>query len=113
MILKTVYERDLLYPTNSLLEPACIHVSMLGPTSEGKIPVIIECKTSHSPIENIDSIIRVIQVDIFDRIHIDIKKNVDFYFVTTDKIEYLANGKSYIKVIVKDDKMEYIGVDVI
>ncbi len=99
-----LFEKDMLYPTDNSIEPGCIHIQVLSPDNDAKIPVIIENKSSHSPLKYIDSIIRLMQTDIFDRILVDIKKNVDIY-IKSEK-QALEPGKSaYIRVCLAGDKI--------
>jgi hypothetical protein len=106
-----LFERDILYPTDNGIEPGSIHIQVFGPDKFNKIPVVIEGKSSHSPIKYIDSIIRIIQSDIFDRIFIDIKKNVDIYVKTTAEISAEYGSHSHVKVGFSMDGMEFKGVD--
>ena len=91
-----MFERDLLYPTDNALEPGSVHVSVLNPDIEGRLPVLISSKTEHNPIDYIDALIDIIQVDIFDRIRIDIRESGVFFFEKGDN--------SYTKLIFKDGK---------
>lgn len=106
-----VYERDLLYPTDNIFEPGSIHVELLQPCKTGKMPVVIENRTAHSPARYIDSIIRIMQSDIFDRIHIDVKNNVKLYIKANDLLKQEAGGKEYVLVSLDGEKTEFKGVD--
>lgn len=106
-----LFERDMLYPTDSSFEPGCIHIQVYGPDKDTKIPVVIDAKTAHSPLKHIDSIIRLMQNDIFDRIFIDIKKNVDIYIKANDELSAESGGHKYIKVCFTGDKIETVGCD--
>lgn len=113
MSLNAVYERDLLYPTDNISDPGSIHVEILNPTKAGRMPVVIECKTAHSPIKNINAIIRVMQSDIFDRILVDIKKNVDLY-IRTHSFEDLQSqyaGAAFVKVFFEGEQIRYEGTE--
>ena len=89
-----MFERDLLYPTENLLEPGSVHVAVLRPDILGKLPILITPKTSHDPLDNIDILIDIIQSDIFDRTRIDIKNQGIFFFK--------VNENGYIKLTFKD-----------
>lgn len=106
-----LFERDMLYPTDNSIEPGCIHIQVLSPDKNAKIPVLIEDKTNHSPLKHIDSIIRIMQSDIFDRIFVDVSKNVDIYIKANAQLAEEYGNHSYIKVIVAGDKTEGIGVE--
>ena len=107
----SVYERDLLYPSETLYEPGCINVKMYSPTKEGKIPVVINSRTNHSPVKNIDAILKIMQIDILDRINVNINKNIELYIVSNDSVKEVSNGKDYIKVNFTDNEIEFVAVD--
>lgn len=111
MIFEVLYERDMLYPTDNSIEPGSIHIQICGPDNNAKIPVIIEGKTSHSPLAHIDSIIRIMQSDIFDRIFINIRKNADIYIKVNESMPVESDGHSHVKVCLAGDKITYEGVD--
>ena len=111
MEMSVVYERDLLYPTENVNDPGCIHIEVLSPNKSGKMPVLIESKTPHSPVKNINAIIRIMQMDIFDRIHIEIKDSGKLYIKANEELKKEFQNKKYIKVIVNNDKFEYLGID--
>ncbi len=107
-----VYERDLLYPADNILEPGSIHIEMLSPNKKGYIPVLIESKTNHSLEENIDSIIRTIQTDVFDRINVDIRKNVSLYIKLGPETKKKYGNKAYAAICCeRDGKFDFKGVD--
>ncbi|MCX7921292.1 MAG: hypothetical protein N3B21_04610 [Clostridia bacterium] len=106
-----VFVRDLLYPTDNISEPGCIHVEVLNPTKKGKIPVVIENKTPHSPIRHFESIVGIMKSDIFDKINVDIKVNVDLYISVTPEIGSELADSKYVRVDFAGDKVEYSSVD--
>lgn len=106
---EVLFEKDMLYPTDNSIEPGCIHIRILSPDNKSRIPVLIQAKSNHSPMKHIDSIIRLMQTDIFDRIFIDIKKNVEIYVQEKQQPEG-QNKNSYIKVSFRDN--EIIGEEV-
>lgn len=71
---KAMFERDILYPTQKTSEPGSVHVTVYPPKNSGGIPVVIEAKTVHNPSDYIPEIVEILQVDVFDRIRIDVKK---------------------------------------
>ena len=91
-------ERDILYPTDIKNEPGSIHLQVLSPDKNSKVPVVIEPKSEHSPLKYIDAIIRIIQSDIFDRVFIDIKKDVDIYVRATADTAGEFAGYTHMKV---------------
>lgn len=106
-----LYERDLLYPTENIAEPGCVHIEVLNPNKKAKIPIIIQSKTNHSPANYIDSIIRIMQSDIFDRIFVDIKSNGSIYIKKANKCECNCSGKAFTKVIFDGDSIVYEDID--
>jgi hypothetical protein len=106
---EVLFERDMLYPTGNLNEPGSVHVQIFNPNKRARIPVLIESKTNHLPLTYIDSIARIMQSDIFDRIFVDIKKNVDLYIKIEAELSKEYDGKSFIKVVYNGNKVEYEG----
>ena len=106
-----LFERDILYPTDNSNNPGSIHIQIFDPDTNNKIPVIIEAKTDHSPLKYIDSIVRIMQSDIFDRIFIDIRKNVDIYIEAASEKASEYGSHSHIKISFTGDGIEYMGVD--
>jgi hypothetical protein len=104
-----LYSRDLLYMTEKVNEPGSVHVEVLQPTAEGKMPVIIEGKTSHSPLNYIDAILSIMQTDIFDRIHINVKENLNIYIGNKDKFIKEYSDFQYIRVFFGNGGLEYKG----
>jgi hypothetical protein len=96
MMKKSMFERDLLYPTEKIAEPGSVHVTVYQPENSGGIPVLIEAKTAHNPLDYISDIVALLQADVFDRTRIDIKKTGLIYFKTTDglyRLKYLDKGE--------------------
>ncbi len=91
-----IFDRDLLYPTNSQMEPGSVHVAVMKPDNQGKLPVFISSKSSHDPLDFLPTLVGIIQADIFDRTRIDIKERGIFFFI-------LPNDE-YIKLVFKDGK---------
>jgi hypothetical protein len=106
-----LYERDMLYPTININEPGSIHLQVYYPNKSARIPVVIEGKTNHSPVKYINSIIRIMQSDIFDRIFIDMKKNIDIYIKAGAELSAEYGGKAFVKVSYKGDIMGFTGAD--
>lgn len=88
-----MFERDLLYPTNSQFEPGSVHVIVYQPDSSGGIPVVIEAKTSHNPLDFIPDIIGILQADLFDRIRINIRKTGILYVKSEDGVYYKVSRR--------------------
>ncbi len=97
-----LFERDLLYPTQNVIDPGILHVKLLSPTNS-RIPVIIESKSVHSAVDNIKTIIDVMQKEIFDRINIKIKENAIVY-LKLNELDKLNNGSiECMQVIFNED----------
>lgn len=77
---QAMFERDLLYPTKKQDEPGSVHITVLQPDKSGGLPILVEAKTEHNPLDYITEIVNHIQSDIFDRIRIDIRKSGILYF---------------------------------
>ncbi len=96
-----LFERDLLYPTQNVIDPGILHVKLLSPANS-RIPVIIESKSVHSAVDNIKTIIDVMQKEIFDRINIKIYENTIVYLKLNglDKLNY--GGVECMQVIFEE-----------
>ncbi|MCR4437048.1 MAG: hypothetical protein QHH06_02255 [Clostridiales bacterium] len=108
-----IYQRDLLYPTDNIIEPGSIHMEMLNPDKKGKIPVIIENRTSHSPIDYMERIIKTLQSEVFDRINIRIVENVHLYISLkgSKDLKKKYDNKKFLRVVLKENQVEYKGKD--
>ncbi|HPP36887.1 MAG TPA: hypothetical protein PK767_11705 [Clostridiales bacterium] len=104
MSAEVLFEKDMLYPTDNSIEPGCTHIRIMSPDNRSRLPVLIQAKSSHSPIKYIDSIIRLMQTDIFDRIFVDIKKNVEIY-IPKDHQAGDSENAACIKVYYKDGEL--------
>lgn len=106
-----VFEIDMLYPTDNRNEPGSVHIRMFTPNRDARIPVIIESKTHHSPVVYLESILRIMQSDIFDRIFIDVKKSVDLFIKASPELYGESGGKAYIRVSFNGEKALLEGLD--
>lgn len=75
-----MFERDLLYPTGDPTQPASVHIVVYPPKNNGLMPVLVEAKTSHTHVEYLDTIVTIMQTDVFDRIRMDLRKVGELYF---------------------------------
>lgn len=106
-----LFERDMLYPTDNYNEPGSVHIQVSSPNRKARIPVMIESKTSHSPVKHLDSILRIMQSDIFDRIFIDVKKTIDLYIKASPELAGEYDGKPLIRVSFDGEKITFSGTD--
>ncbi|HOQ08395.1 MAG TPA: hypothetical protein PK127_10565 [Clostridiales bacterium] len=104
MSAEILFEKDMLYPTENSIEPGSIHIRILSPDNRSRLPVLIEPKSNHPPIKYIDSIIRLMQTDIFDRIFVDIKKNVEIY-IAKHNADGDRGDTTYIRVYYRDGEL--------
>jgi len=95
-----LFERDLLYPTDNIIEPGILHVKILSPDNS-KMPVIVEPKSNHSSVENINAVLDVLQKDIFDRINIRIYDNTSVYILLSDLDKANYGDVKYLNVVFK------------
>jgi hypothetical protein len=89
-----IFDRDLLYPTDSQMDPGSVHVAVMKPDNQGKLPVFIAAKSNHDPMDYMRTLVGIIQADIFDRTRIDIKAQGIFFFALP--------GDEYMKVVYQD-----------
>ena len=95
-----LFERDLLYPTDNILDPGILHVKLLNPNNT-KIPVVLEPKSNHSVVKNMDSVLELLQKDIFDRINIRVSDNTQVYILLNGPDSEAYSGTKCLKVVFK------------
>lgn len=93
-----MFERDLLYPTENPLQPASVHIKVYPPRANGNILVVVESRTAHEHVEYLETILTIMQTDVFDRIRMDIRRNGELYFRKSPE------DRSYQKVVYVDGK---------
>lgn len=103
-----MFERDLLYPTDVQFEPGSVHIRVHAPESDGRMPVHVEAKTEHDLLENLESILTVMQADVFDRIRMDIRRSGILFLYPfgggdTLCVRYAENGRSHTTKVVHED----------
>lgn len=106
-----LFERDLLYPTQNILDPGILHVKILNPNSS-KMPVVLEPKSQHSTIQHFSSVAEVLQTDIFDRLKIKLSENTIVYIlpVEQDKANY-PEAKCLKAVFKGENKFDFEPTD--
>lgn len=95
-----LFERDLLYPTDNVLTPGIMHVTMLNPNNT-KIPVLVEPKSNHSAVEYVNAVLDILQKDIFDRINIRAYDNTSIYIALSDSDREKYGEGKYVNVVFK------------
>ena len=95
-----LFERDLLYPTDNIIDPGILHVKILNP-GNSKMPVIVEPKSNHSAVENVSAVLDVLQKDIFDRINIKVYDNTSVYLLLNDLDKAKYGDVKYLNVVFK------------
>jgi len=106
-----LFERDILYPTDNRNEPGSVHIQVANPNRSARIPVIIESKSGHSPVKYLDSILRIMQSDVFDRIFIDVRKTLELYIKVTPEMSKEYGGKAYVHITFADIGTVFTGAD--
>ena len=106
-----LFERDMLYPTSNGIEFGSIHIQVFSPDKNARVPLVIESKYGHLPEKSIDTIVRIMQSDIFDRVYIDIKKNIDIYIKVDPEQSGEYSNHSHIKVHFTGNDIECEGVN--
>lgn len=103
-----MFERDLLYPTYKHFEPGSVHIMVYPPENSGHIPIIIESKSAHNPVEYIPSIIEILQEDVFNRIEIKIKECGRFFIKSVEHlpwylVEFTGKDEYSVKEVEQSD----------
>jgi hypothetical protein len=95
-----LFERDLLYPTDNILDPGILHVKIFHPDNS-KMPVIVEPMSCHSAIDYINVVLDILQKDIFDRINIRVCDNTSIYIKPTDSDKAKYGNVKFLSVVYK------------
>ena len=98
-----IFERDLLYPTDTALKPGSLHIKVYRPDEDGKLNVVIQPKTEHSPLDYLEVITDIIQTDIFERINLN---------VVSDVIFFIKDGNEYVRVNPENGLVQEKGVNI-
>lgn len=106
-----VYERDLLYSVGSENDLGVVHLEVMGMGKSGKVQVIIENKSKHSAVEHIDTIIDIMQKDVFDRLDVNVTKNVDINIKISEEDKKNYDNKKYLKITFNNGEKHFEGVD--
>ena len=106
---KAMFERDILFPTGNPAEPGSVNVAIYPPENTGALPVAVKAKTNHDLKDYVAEIADILQIEIFDRIKLDIKSKGIIYFIPYDEIgsavrvKFNENGNYNIEEIDKAD----------
>ncbi|HHV28557.1 hypothetical protein [Acetivibrio mesophilus] len=100
---KSVYERELLYATDNENELGIVHLEVMGTNKLGRVQAVIESKSKHSALDYIDSIVDIIQKDVFKRLDIDVAKKVDIYVKLDEEDRKDHDMRNYVKVVFSDE----------
>ncbi len=101
-----MFERDMLYPSNTEGEPGSVHISVYAPESDGRVPVHVHAKTEHLLKDNLEAIVNTIQTDLFDRTRMDIRRSGTIYLQDMGsedmiRIQYAETGKTHSSKLTK------------
>jgi len=95
-----LFERDLLYPTDNILDPGSLHIRILNPDNS-KMPVVVEPRSYHSAIENVNAVLDVLQKDIFDRINMKVYENTSVFIMLNDQDKVKYGDVKFLNVVFK------------
>lgn len=96
--MNAMFERDLLYPTDNPAHPGSVHIKVYPPRTNGNILVVVESRTPHAHHEYLETILTIMQTDVFDRIRMDIRRSGELYFQNE------LDDRNYLKVQFVDGK---------
>ena len=108
---EVAYTVDLLFETGERNAPGSLHVKVMSPTTENRLSVVIEAGNDISIQENIQSMMAVLQKDIFNRIKADVNKDLNVYFILSDGQMNEFDGNRYIKMQYDDNGYQFDKVD--
>ena len=105
-----IFEKTLMYSTIDRNVPGSFQVRVLEPRVDGRIPVVIDNLTKHSPLENIQSIVHVLQGEIFQRISIDVRRSVDIYIRANAELQRQLKAE-YMQVVFARGRITFHGTN--
>ncbi|NLX63443.1 MAG: hypothetical protein GX022_01485 [Clostridiaceae bacterium] len=106
---KAMFERDILFPTRNPVEPGSVNVTVYPPENTGALPIVVKAKTTHNLSDYVSEIVDILQLEIFDRIKLDIKSKGIIYFLPYDenepavRVKFTENGDYSIEEVAKAD----------
>ena len=107
---RVVFEKTLMYSAIDRNVPGSFLVRVLEPRVDGRIPVVIDHLTTHSPLENIQSIVHVLQGEIFQRINIDVRRSVDIYIRANTEMQRQLKAE-YVQVVFASGRITFRGTN--
>jgi hypothetical protein len=105
-----VFEKTLMYATIDRNAPGSFQVRVLEPRVDGRIPVVIDNLTKHSPLENIQSIVHALQGEIFQRINVDVRRSVDIYIRANTEMQRQLKAE-YVQVVFAGGRIAFHGTN--
>lgn len=76
-----LYERDLLFSTDSEFEIGVVSVKLISSKQNSKIVTVIRPKSEHNMFDYTENILKSLDAEMFSRIKVNILKNVDIVFL--------------------------------
>ena len=76
-----LYERDLLFSTDSEFEIGVVSVKLISSKQNSKIVTVIRPKSEHNMLDYTENILKSLDAEMFSRIKVNILKNVDIVFL--------------------------------
>lgn len=110
--LLTVYDIDVLFPTEDTDAPGRMHISVLPPRKQVRITVLVEVFKGASLRRYIGAIAVVLQRELFNRINVDVRseKDVAIFFKTEDR-EHDDFTSKYVRLISSGGADYFLPVD--
>ncbi len=80
-----LYERCILYSAGGQYDIGTVYVRLINFDETRKVVALIEPRSTHNPLEHIEEVLRILDIELFQRARIDMHKSVDIIFDTGSK----------------------------
>ena len=95
---KVGYSIDLLFDTGDVSAPGSLHVKVMEPNTEKCLSVVLEAGQGIVIRNHIDSIVETLQREVFSRIKVDVKKDINIYFAVAENQLKEFDGHNFVKL---------------
>ena len=108
---KIAYSVDLLFDTGVPGAPGSLHVKVMEPKTENILSAVLEVDSGVAIRNHIDSIVETLQRELFSRIEVDVKNEINMYFSLADNQQEEFDGHRFVKLLHNENIYSFEPVD--
>ena len=108
---KIAYSVDLLFDTGVPGAPGSLHVKVMEPKTENHLSAVLEVDSGVTIRNHIDSIVKTLQRELFSRIEVDVKTDINIYFSAAGNQLKEFDGHQFVKLQHNDNTYSFEPVD--